>query len=93
MTPGTSERALPLVAEIYSAALDPVRWAEFLRLLADDLGCAAIGLTLEIPNIAESRLVFRHNLDPRYNELGHRLYAESLVRSLREHDLLPTPLP
>ena len=56
------ERALRLVVEISAAPADPDRWLNVVRLLADDLGGAAIALTLEIPNIGESRLVYRHNL-------------------------------
>ncbi len=72
----SSERALPLIQEIGRAAIDPSRWPVFVELLADELGGAAIGLTLTIPDIGISPLVYRHNLDPAFNEVTARVIAE-----------------
>lgn len=73
----TIQKALRLIQEIARTPAEPNRWARVLSLLSSDLGGAAIGLSLEIPNIADSPLSYRHNLDPANNVHTARTIAKN----------------
>ena len=50
--------ALPLVRQIYEAALAPSRWQDFVQSLSDTYGGAPVGFALQLPGFPLSGVVY-----------------------------------
>jgi len=65
----SSARALPLIAQIYDAALSPSRWQDVVMGLSEAYDGAAIGFAFQLPGFPVQGAFFEHGMrhpDPRY---------------------------
>jgi DNA-binding CsgD family transcriptional regulator len=61
------QRALPIIEKIYDAVVEPDVWNDFVALLSDELGGAAIQLSLRLPGrLPTPDNFFRIHLDDGY---------------------------
>src|SRR5262245_23355984 len=68
------EEVLALAGDIYDAALDPARWPETLRKLAQFVGAAAAALVSEDAVARKGGFHFSWGDDPYYTRLYYEKY-------------------
>ncbi len=64
-----AKRALPVIAQIYDAALDASRWQDVVSGLSAAYGGAAVGFAFQMPGFPVEGAFFEHGMrqaDPRY---------------------------
>ena len=55
----SERRALPLIKQIYAAALDPPGWHQFVEMLSHEFGGAAVGFSLQVPDAGPPIAIYR----------------------------------
>jgi len=53
------KRALPLIRQIYASALDPAGWHDFVKLVSEECGGPAVGLSLQVPGAGPPIGIYR----------------------------------
>lgn len=61
-----AQRALPLVEAIFEAAVDPARWNAFVCALSEEMGGAAVAMSLAFPGAETAPEYYRARLRPEF---------------------------
>lgn len=82
------QRALPLIEKIYDAVVEPDVWNDLLAQLSDELGGAAIQLSLRLPGrLPTVDNFFRINLDQAYYPVFVKHAVEGLPWTRGDRDM------
>jgi len=76
--PPPARRVLQLTDAIYTAAVSPPMWSAFLDAMSDDLGGAAIAMSLQLPGTMAEPEYYRARLDARYVPAFERHFRRGL---------------
>ena len=86
----SEQRALPLIRQIYAAALEPMLWHDFVKSLSDEFGGAAVGLSLQVPGLGPPIGIYRCGFRDGFDAVFAKLIAKGMPWG-ELAELEPTP--
>jgi DNA-binding CsgD family transcriptional regulator len=72
------KRALPLIEKIYAAALDPIEWTDFAKLLSAELSGAAVAVSMQLPDQPPQQ-IYRVGIADEFIPILEDLLAKSKI--------------